>query len=267
MATLSTVDQCFNLVLRDEGEMAAYTTSGLFLGEGGALSVGVELPDSVRGDKQRALVAAEMNLVMGMEQLDSENQVAGSAYTLTLAVEGFEKAFGVDHERVSEALYQKALALNELRRQDEAFVLLQRSLEIKQKAFGASHVDVASVLAAMGRSRRFQNRKDEALALYKQSIAMFEAEGQLQTKAGGDALHWMGVTFTERDELPEATEALQRSVNVKTSDAVYGSKPMLAVADTFSLLANILSRRGLARESLAYHKRSAKMVTEFAKNR
>ncbi|HSM22303.1 MAG TPA: tetratricopeptide repeat protein, partial [Rubrivivax sp.] len=141
----------------------------------------------------------------------------------------------------AQALSDLALALNGLRRREEAQPVFREALARMRQAHAGDHDDIAWLLNNMAWGLHAMGRLDEAAPLYEQAVAMQRRLGTALVELSQTQHNLAGVHY-DRGDLDRA-ERLWREV-LAQFESVYGAGGHAAVARAQNILAVVALDRG-----------------------
>jgi len=201
------------------------------------------LLQTVHGTRPHADVADTMSL-LGTVWHDLGRLDTGLEWSLRAEVQW--RAIG-DPKRHARALYDVALALNGLRRRNEAEPLFREALAgLREAHRGADHPDIADLLNNYAWCLHAMGRLDEAAPLYEQSAAMQRRVGANEADLHLTLNNLAGL-HGDRGDIATA-ERLQREVLAMVRRH-YGDEGHAAVARSHNAIGVTLLERGLADEA------------------
>jgi tetratricopeptide (TPR) repeat protein len=94
----------------------------------------------------------------------------------------------------------------------EAYLVLERALNIQEKLLGSDHKAVAVTLTSMANVKTLQRQFDEAVALYERSLAIKEAVDGPDHTSVATTLSSLGTLRAKQGKFREAIQLLERAL-------------------------------------------------------
>jgi tetratricopeptide (TPR) repeat protein/tRNA A-37 threonylcarbamoyl transferase component Bud32 len=186
------------------------------------LSLGLHRKDDAA--EWARLARAAVDRLGGGDEIEGvlANQLGGVAYErgdygeaerqYTQALERLTKALGADHPRVATAISNRAHALNELGRLDEAVAAQRVAIDTDVRVLGKSHPVTADKLNGLGAFLTTGGRPAEALEPYERALAIREAAFGPATAQVAYSLGNIGAALAQLDRYDEALGVQRRSL-------------------------------------------------------
>jgi tetratricopeptide (TPR) repeat protein len=128
------------------------------------------------------------------------------------ALQGYEKAWGLEHTSTLDTVNNLGNLYLKLGRLDEAEKMYQRALQGKEKAWGLEHTSTLDTVNNLGALYADLGRLDEAEKMYQRALQGYEKAWGLEHTSTLDTVNNLGLLYAGLGRLDEAEKMYQRAL-------------------------------------------------------
>jgi tetratricopeptide (TPR) repeat protein len=129
------------------------------------------------------------------------------------ALQGFEKAWGIEHISTLDTVNNLGILYKNLRRLDEAEKMYQRALQGYEKAWGLEHTLTLNTVNNLGNLYSDLGRLDEAEKMYQRAMEGFEKAWGLERTSTLTTVNNLGALYAGLGQINEAEKMYQRTLS------------------------------------------------------